>query len=233
MIDRRGLLIGVSCAAAGGAAFALKPRRVLSLLGDRELTKVVPAAFGTWISADVGDPLALNPDTLSGKLYSQLLTRLYTNQASGREVLVLMAHGAKQSDDLQLHRPEVCYPAFGYTLVRNQAASVKLAPEVKIPGRRLLATLNERQETIFYWSRMGEALPTSGAEQRQVRFQNSLAGTIPDGLLCRFSAVSQARDVAATDEFLNGFVRDLVLHTAAADRAVIIGTDRARALVNV
>jgi EpsI family protein len=233
VIDRRGLLIGVSCAAAGGAAFALKPRRAVSLLGAHVLAKVVPARFGRWISADVGDPLALNPDSLQGKLYNQLLTRLYTDQTSGHEVLTLMAHGERQSDDLQLHRPEVCYPAFGYTLMRNEPATVALVPKVTIPGRRLIAKLEDRQESIFYWSRMGEALPTSGAEQREVRFQNAVHGTIPDGMLCRFSALSQSRSVAETDDFLHGFVRDLVLHTQAANRAIIIGTDRARALVNV
>jgi len=31
-------------------------------------------------------------------------------------VMLFASHGSKQSDALQLHRPEACYPSIGFTM---------------------------------------------------------------------------------------------------------------------
>jgi EpsI family protein len=188
----------------------------------------VPNQFGRWRSQDVGDPLALNPGTLASRLYNQLVTRLYTDPERQLGILMLLAHGEKQSDELQLHRPEICYPAFGYALLKNEPSHIQLGHAVTIPSRRLLAQSEDHQEAIVYWTRLGEYLPISGSEQREDRFRNAIAGLIPDGVLCRFSATTQ--DPTATWGAIQSFVVELLGAMPTANRAVLIGSERARAV---
>lgn len=220
--------MGAACVVGAGAAHAMRPRRNVSLLGDRKLTDIVPATFGDWQSEDVGDPLAINgPGTLSAKLYNQLLVRTYRN-TEGRQLLVLLAYGGRQTDELQLHRPEICYPAFGFNLIRNEAVDVPVAPGVSVPARRLSAENSERAESIIYWSRMGEYLPRDGGQQRADRLRIAMQGIIPDGLLCRFSA-AQAQDGspwADIEAFLPAFLGAIKPDA----RRVLIGSKLANAM---
>ena len=229
MIARRDLLMGVACLAAAGSSYALRPKRNVALLGKAKLTDIVPATFGGWRSEDIGDPLAVNgPGTLSAKLYNQLLVRAYRNDATGSQVMMLMAYGGQQTDELQLHRPEVCYPAFGYELLTNEPDDVRLAAGVTIPARRLLAQGENGREGVVYWTRIGEALPRDGGEQRSARLEISLQGIIPDGLLTRFSA-PVSNTGGAWDE-IEAFVPQLIAAMAPAWRKVLIGTERAKAM---
>lgn len=229
MIERRDLIVGGLCVAGAMAANALKPRRNVPLLASGQLADIVPARFGPWISEDVGDPLAVNgPETLSAKLYNQLLVRLYQNQETGAQVLMLLAYGGRQTDELQLHRPEVCYPAFGYELTRNEAIYLPIRRDISIPARRLLAKGEERTESIVYWSRIGETLPVDAAEQRRDRFRIALQGVIPDGLLSRFSTVPTDAEAPWTD--IEEFVPKMVGAIGPAQRKVLIGSTRAHAL---
>lgn len=226
MIARRELLIGGFCAAAAGASAALKPRREEPLLKGAKLADVVPAAFGGWTSEDIGDPLAVNGDgTLSAKLYNELVVRNYLNEDGQSRVTMLLAYGGRQSDELQLHRPEVCYPAFGYTLVKNEPYSLAVARQVTVPTRRLVAEADGRRESIVYWSRMGEALPQDGGQQREARLRIAMQGIIPDGLLSRFSVLG---DYPEYDwRMIDGFVSELLVAIRPSLRKVLIGTERA------
>lgn len=229
MIVRRDILMGAACIVGAGVAQAMRPRRNVSLLGDLRLEDVVPASFGEWQSEEVGDPLAINgPETLSAKLYNQLLVRAYRNTTGGQQILALLAYGGRQTDELQLHRPEVCYPAFGYDLVRNEPVDLPVAPGVKIPARRLIAEGEERSESVIYWSRMGEFLPRDGGQQRSDRLRIAMRGIIPDGLLCRFSTI--ASDPANAWRDLEAFLPAFMAAVAPSQRRVLIGTDLARAM---
>jgi EpsI family protein len=228
MMNRRALFAGAACVGAALLARQLKPHHYVSLLQSAKLDDLVPRSFGGWTSEDVGDPLALNgPGTLSSKLYNQLVTRAYTDGAGGHQVLMLLAHGERQSDELQLHRPEICYPAFGYALLRNEPTHIQLGSAVTVPARRLLAKSPSHEESVLYWSRLGEFLPIDASEQRTDRFKNAVAGLIPDGILCRFSTADEsARGWAGLEEF----VHDLIGATSPAGRRVLVGSDRARRL---
>lgn len=232
MIARRDLLISAACLAAAGAAYAMKPRRHVSLLGDRQLADIIPTKFGDWTSQDVGDPLAINgPGTLSAKIYNQLITRLYVNPVTSVEIMTLFAYGSQQTDELQLHRPEICYPAFGFALTRNEPVQVPLGGGVAIPARRLMAKNDEGQEGVIYWSRIGEYLPESSPEQRADHLRISMRGIIADGLLSRFS--TSTPDPTDAWRELQSFIPALVTAVAPEWRKVLIGTDRARSLASV
>jgi EpsI family protein len=229
MIARRDFLMGGACVAAAGAAYALKPKRNVPLLGDNQLVDIVPATFGPWTSQDVGDPLAINGEgTLAAKIYNQLVVRLYGNQETGSQVMMLLAYGGRQTDDLQLHRPEVCYPAFGYTLERNETAELALSRGVTLPARRLIGRKERYEESVLYWTRIGETVPVDAAEQRRDRFRTALSGIIPDGILSRFSSMPPATGHAWSE--IESFVPQLVGAIAPQNRRVLIGTQRAAAL---
>ena len=138
---------------------------------------------------------------------------------------MLLAYGGRQSDELQLHRPEVCYPAFGYALVRNEPLSLPIASGVTLPTRRLAATYEERHESIIYWSRMGELLPQSAAQQRAARLKIGMQGIVPDGLLCRFSMTGD--NVEQNWSTIETFVVDLLAAIAPGKRNVLIGDELA------
>lgn len=229
MVLRRNLIIGAACVSALGAATALRPRREVTLLKGAKLADIVPRAFGGWTSEDVSDPYAVNGEgTLSAKLYNELLTRLYTNQEAGLQIIMLLAYGGRQSDELQLHRPEVCYPAFGYELQQNEPSRVRIGDRASIPARQILAVAEERRESIVYWSRIGETLPQDGEEQREARLRISMQGVIPDGLLSRFSTMGgyPKRDWP----MIASFIGELVIAIAPDQRKVLIGTQQAELL---
>ena len=227
MMNRRALFAGVACVGAALVARQLKPHHYVSLLKSAKLDDLIPRAFGAWTSEDVGDPLALNgPGTLSSQLYNQLVTRAYSD-GRGNQILMLLAHGERQSDELQLHRPEVCYPAFGYALLRNEPTQIRLGEGVTLPARRLVAKSPSHEESVLYWSRLGEYFPIDSGQQRADRFRNAVAGLIPDGILCRFSTADES---AKAWSGLEVFVHDLIAATKPAGQQVLVGTERTRQL---
>ena len=183
MIARRDLLIGALCAVGAGGAYALKPTRRVSLLGNAKLGDLVPGVVGDWSARDVSDLVApQTEDSLMSKLYGQTVERIYTEASTGAEVMVLLAYGDSQTNELQLHRPEVCYPSFGFEISDNEATLIPISGGVTVPGRRLVAQAADRVENIVYWARIGEFLPIICSEQRVDRLKTAISGYIADGL---------------------------------------------------
>ena len=229
MIARRDLLIASACVVAAGAAYVLKPKRHVSLMGQGKLDEIVPRTLGQWSSRDTSDLVApQTEDSLSAKIYGQTIERIYQDASTGAEVMMLMAHGDTQSNELQLHRPEVCYPAFGFELSENTQVQLRLPGDVAIPARQLVANAPGRRETVIYWSRLGEFLPVDGTQQQLARLRTAFDGYIADGLLARFSALGPEPALALT--VLERFIPALVMSVPEYNRSALIGTSRARAI---
>lgn len=228
MISRRDMLVGGMLLGASAGAWAWTPRTKISLLGSRQLDTMIPSAFGEW-RAFPASALVVpeEEDSLASRLYSQRVGRIYANP-NNETAMLLIAYGDTQSDSLQLHRPEVCYPAFGFDVRDMVEVEIPLADGVVVPGRRLVATSNQRSEQILYWTRIGEHLPTSGAEQRWARMRAEMAGTIPDGVLVRVS--SFGTDVERGFELNRRLAADLMTALSPAARRVLVGSEVARAL---
>jgi EpsI family protein len=229
MIDRRGLLLGGACVAAAVGAELLKPHREAHLLSGAKLAEVVPPSFGAWTSEDVPDVLAVNGEgTLTAKLYNELVVRNYKSAASGATITMLLAYGARQTDDLQLHRPEICYPAFGYALTRAESVALPIASGVTLPARQLLAELEDQRESIIYWSRLGEYFPQDASQQRAARFNTTLKGVVADGVLARFATPGPYPERGWS--LVSGFIQELLPAIAPERRKVLVGTERGRQL---
>jgi EpsI family protein len=219
---RRDLIIAGLAVAAAASAEALRPRRKLILLRSGKIDDLVPKTFGSW-SADTSSGL-VGPEQagqLARTLYSEIVERIYHDEASGAAVMMLAAYGDTQSDLLQLHRPESCYPAVGFTIRSTLPKSLPVSGRAVLPVREVVATAEGRSENIVYWTRIGESLPQSGKEQRQVRLEDAMRGYVSDGILFRCSVVGDSDTSFAV---LEEFVPALLNATNPASRPALIGT---------
>ncbi len=139
-------------------------------------------------------------DQLRDEIYSQLLTRAYINQ-HGAQIMLLIAYNPLQDGFVQIHRPEVCYPASGYQITRSTKHITRLTAGVNVPSRYLEAENSVRREKVLYWTRTGDAFPRNWAEQRWAIFDQNLDGLIPDGLLIRISSADDDADLGLLDRF--------------------------------
>jgi EpsI family protein len=229
MNSRREFLFGAGCLAAAGSAYAVTPRERMSLLGKQILEKILPASFAGWNEVP-SDALVVpqSEDSLAAKLYTQSLGRIY-QRADGKGVMMLIAYGDTQSDSLQLHRPEVCYPAFGFEILHSASVPINAGHGVAIPGRVLTAKSPVRTEHISYWTRIGEFLPQDGNDQRVAKLKCAFQGLIPDGVLVRISSVEAepANGFALNEQF----AADMLQACVAPGRPALIGTAFAKTFV--
>ena len=227
MISRRDLFIGGACVAAAGAAYTLKPRKRQVLLTGAKMADIVPLQFADW-SAEQSDGLvqAKTEGALANQLYSEMVGRIYHQASTSAEVMMLIAYGDTQSDNLQLHRPESCYPAVGFNIASSTPFPLNVGNGAQVPARRVVAKAPGRQENIVYWTRLGEFLPASSDEQRKVRLETAMQGYIPDGALVRFSIAGQ--DSEAAFRMLDTFIPELIGSVAAGRRRALIGTQLAK-----
>ncbi|AGX87456.1 exosortase-associated protein EpsI, B-type [Candidatus Symbiobacter mobilis] len=184
------LMAGMLLAAALGAL--LRPTHYLAdELPAIDLERMVPKTVGLWREETNTIAQVVNPQQteMLQKLYSQTLSRVYIDPA-GYRVMLSVAYGKNQSDDLQLHKPEICYPAQGFTLLDKQPIALNMDAQ-QIPAIRLQTTLGRRVEPVTYWTVVGEYGITSGLEKKWVEWQYALDRRIPDGMLVRVSSVDE------------------------------------------
>ena len=220
-LDRRTVMVGGAFAAAFGMAAWLTPREQMRYLKGSQLSAVIPERFGSWRSQF--DPSLIVPPTegsLTDRLYDDLVTRRYVNTDTGQQILLLVAYGGTQTDDLQLHRPEACYPAVGMQIAARQPVMLDLDGR-KIPAVELTATAPGRAEDIIYWSRMGNSFPQTAQAQRSEKLSHAFEGYIPDGILVRASAVRPQNVPSNTD--LREFLREMVAAVTDENRLALIG----------
>ena len=215
---RRELLLGGGLLAAAGTAFILQPRHRQNTLGSAKLEELVPAKLGRW-NFETSSGLVLPPaDQLRDKVYQQLLTRVYTRE-DGAAVMLLIAYGGSQDGMIQIHRPEVCYPASGFRLTRVEDQRTPLSSRLHIPTRYIVAESGLRSEQLIYWTRLGQSFPLSWSEQKLAVIRENLEGMIPDGVLVRISTVGPD-DARAR---LDGFAADLFQSVGSHMKAILVG----------
>jgi EpsI family protein len=229
MTDRRDFLIGGGCAVALGLAEYLRPRRIVELLGQTRLDTAVPRVVGKW-SAEMGGDFVVpqREGSLADRLYSEQVMRNYRLDANTPPIMLVIAYGRSQSDDLQLHRPESCYPAVGFSIAERHLIDLPLRPGAALPSVAMTAVAEERVEDIVYWTRVGEYLPQTAGQQRRDRLKTSLDGYIGDGVLVRASMIRPGPlpEHAQVERFLTAMVSAM----QPAVRPAFIGTALARQL---
>lgn len=204
--------------ASAAMAVALKPHeRMAETLPPLSLEKAIPRQFGDWRIDNTIVPITVSPDVQAqlDQLYSQTLSRTYTN-SQGHRVMLSIAYGADQSGDgNQVHRPEFCYTAQGFQLLSSNIGGL-ITEYGTLPVRRLLAVQGERNEPITYWITIGDKATLPGLKRKLNQLAYGLTGTVPDGMLVRVSSINPNTESAY--ELQAKFVRDLLASMDPQDR---------------
>lgn len=219
-LTRRHMLMGAAMTATSAIAFLREPRVKVAPLKDGELERLVPTQIGQWTFETRSGLVLPVDDPLVKSLYSDVLTRVYVTD-NGPPIMLLIAYSNTQNGMLQLHRPEVCYPAGGYALSKTKTVTVKLTPSVDIPARFFSAESASRNEQVLYWTRIGSETPTSWMDQRAAVVRANLERVIPDGILVRVS--SALPDFSSAKPLLESFIASLMSELKPPARKLLIG----------
>ena len=228
-MNRRHIVLGGLAIGALGVAETLRPRRRVILLQNGSIEGALPVTFSGW-SSETASGL-VSPEQagkLAKSLYSEMVARTYYDAAGVSAIMVLAAYGDTQSDLLQLHRPETCYPAVGFTLRLSEPRNILIGRNGVLPARRVVATTEDRTENIIYWTRIGETLPQSGAAQRDARLANSMKGFVGDGILMRCSMLGES---VVAFPVLERFVLGLMKAVPERYRRAFVGSQLAQSMV--
>lgn len=219
---RAALAAGAMCAAAL-LAVAMEPRTYLADVAGRErLAEIVPKSFGGWSLDTSILPLPPSPDLqrLLDETYDETLARTYRH-ADGRRVMLSLAYGRNQHKGMNTHRPEICYPAQGFRILRGTEPGTVMSAGQKVPVQRLVTAMGARNEPITYWLMVGERITEFGYAQRWATIQYGIRGKVPDGVLVRVSSIDN--DNASAFLLHERFIQDLLQSLSPAHRARLLG----------
>jgi EpsI family protein len=220
-ISRRNIVLGSALLGVAAAAYARMPQPHVPKLEKDGLDKRIPKQIGPWTFATASGIVMPPPDELSDRLYSHTLTRYYYAD-NAAPIALLIAYSNVQDGLLQLHRPEICYPASGYKLTETQVSPLDLGRGSSIPVRTFTADGVSRNEKVLYWTRLGEDIPTSWAAQRWAVAKANLEGNIPDGILVRVSTES-SDTLERSMQTLTSFSRMMLASVTPDVRKLLIG----------
>lgn len=222
-LNRRAALAAGLMAGASLLGARMIPTRRLADLRPFDLAATVPARFGDWAIDPhaVGGVVDPQAQALVDKLYTQTLSRTFVN-AQGQRVMLSLAYGADQSDNsVQLHYPEVCYPAQGFRVMGSSLGEVTTVGG-RIRVRRLsTAQAGQRFEPLSYWTIVGDRQSLGAWDRKRAEIEHGLRGEIIDGLLIRVSTIS--RDTEAAYALQDRFIADLVGAIAPEQRWRVAG----------
>lgn len=189
---RKAVLALLGMGAAAALAKAGVPTTKIADQWQTDLETMFPARFGDW-QVDTSLPVVLPAPDVQAKLdaiYNQVLARTYVNRRSGERVMLSVAYGGDQSDGMQAHLPEVCYPAQGFEL-RSQMTVVLELEGRRITARRLVTRLGSRVEPVTYWLTLGETVAATRTERKLQQMRYGLRGLVADGMLVRVSTIDR------------------------------------------
>jgi EpsI family protein len=222
------LAVGAAMLIASGLAVALTPTRHDVPEGTVRLEQSVPSEFGRWKEVKTGYiQMDLAPrdgeERTRDQPYDQTLMRTYVRD-DGAMVMLALAYGRTQRQEVKIHRPELCYVAQGFELKGKTPVQLNLGQGVQINAYHLLATNGQRLEPITYWIRIGDEISMNALQSRLAIFKEGLVGRIPDGILVRVSQiVSPSAAPASSFDAQAEFLTDLLAHLDEAGRRALIG----------
>lgn len=187
----------------------------------------VPRKFGDWKelpSPYVQVALSTGTQTSTDQPYDQTVMRTYVNSA-GQQVMLALAWGKRQRQEVKIHRPDLCYVAQGYQV--SQLTPVNFSADPRLPvgviGKHMVAMSSHGGEAVSYWIRIGSLYSESATESRLHIFKQGVAGLVPDGILVRASqrirADAEAEAILPT---LDRFLSDLYEASPTEVQALMI-----------
>lgn len=216
------IILGILMVSSGALTMALTP--TVKIADQQEmlnLEALIPAQFGNWQIDNSIIPLQVDAETQSqlDRIYNQTISRTYINTL-GERIMLSVAYGGDQSDNLAVHKPEVCYYAQGFEIMKIFADEL-LTSYGKLPIKRLLAIKGNRNEPITYWVTVGNKAVLPGIDQKLQQLRYGLTGRVPDGMLVRVSSIDNDKDKAYQLQSI--FIRDMLTAVDVKKRVRLIG----------
>lgn len=202
---------------------ALTPTKKIADQQEKlDLETMIPVKFGNWKIDESIIPLQVDAETQAklDKIYNQTLSRTYVN-SYGERIMLSVAYGGDQSDNLAIHKPEVCYYAQGFEVMKIYADEL-LTQYGKFPIKRLMAVKGSRNEPITYWVTIGNKAVLPGIEEKLQQLRYGLTGNVPDGMLVRVSTIDANKEKAY--QLQDIFIQDLLSTIADRERIRLIGS---------
>lgn len=219
---RRTMILGGLCLLGMATAEALKPRLLLARArAGYDYDMLIPATLPGWAGVELQQGQIVDPNLAETvkRFYSQTVTRAYV--APDRQLLMLsLAYGKVQNDQMRVHLPEVCYAAQGFDVTMLGERSLPLAGFV-VPIDRVAATQGSRSEMVSYFVKVGDTLVGRGLQRKLAQMRYSLRGIIPDGLLVRVSSIGL--DAEEAFDLHRRFFAGLYAVSSAKGRQAIFG----------
>lgn len=210
-VSRRGFLVSGLMVGAAGTTYLVTPRASAAVSAPN-LELIIPKSFSGWVSVESQAPVLPDPNLQRtvNQIYDETLARTYVEPRTGRAVMLVIAYGAKQTDSLQAHQPEVCYGAQGFVVERSGDAAISGAFGT-LPAKLVYAFQGARTEPIVYWLAVGERITNFGLRQKFRQLQDGIRGKIPEGFLVRASLIGpdEPESYSVLEEFLSGLVSSL------------------------
>ncbi len=221
-------LVLASMVATAAIALLLTPTTTLPNTGE-PLANAIPSRFGDW--QEIRSPLMqVNltqyraGETTSNQPYDDVLMRSYQNSA-GDVVMLAIAYGRNQRQEVKIHRPDLCYIAQGFDVMSNKPTSIPAISSNSRPitTMRMIASRPGRLEAVSYWMRVGRIFSEDSFSTRAHIFTEGLAGRIPDGVVGRASKViSGEHESELTFRTLEQFLAEMIKAVAVSNRSVLI-----------
>jgi EpsI family protein len=230
----RGTCVLAALLVAAYGAARLRPELELGG-GAAPLEQLIPARFGEWIEEP--QPLAQvllvpnaveNAEVAQSASYDDVLMRTY-RRADGARVMAAFAYGRRQTQEVKIHRPELCYYAQGFAVQPLGARAVRLGAAYSVQTATLLTQNRSRVEIVTYWIRVGAGVASGPWDMRWTIFREGLGGRVPDGLLVRASSLAES--AARAEEALElqaAFLADLYRELPAVAQAFLAGAAEVR-----
>lgn len=220
IIDRRSVLLGLGLAGGAALSYLHTPRALAAQISEEQFQRMMPQVVGGWRSRTSNELVLPGQDDLQAKLYENLETRIYEG-AGLPSIMMLIAYSSIQQNDVQVHRPEVCYPVSGYPILATKEIAINFGPTT-INARDLVADRHRTKEHIIYWVRVGDKYPVGWAEQRFEMAKLTAISGIPDGLLFRVSVFEE--DPNYTKQSLERFISSFEKSSSKEfKKAVLLG----------
>lgn len=203
------------------AAVLLKPD--LSSVDNKipNLKSIIPERFNDWkmvqnhyqpISVSVEDERNIDQP------YDAILMETFQNNSTGETIMLAVAYGANQQQEIKIHRPELCYPAQGFKIemLSDLPYEVELNKSVyRFNLTKIISQSKQRKELTLYWIRIGDTISSNPWKIRWNILKGGLSKKVPDGILVRTSQVllgdmSIEQSIKTQKEFINGLLKGIV-----------------------
>jgi len=205
MIERRDFFLGGIFLIGVGAEGALLLGRRSASAKPVPIDAMLPQQFGQWHARPEAAPLLPQRDAYIDQIYNDYVARCYVKPES-EPVILLIAYGKAQGGDIEVHRPESCYPPYGYTMSPSRMVHLDLKGR-PVAATALTATIEGSSQQILYWVRVGEQFPATHWQASLAVAGAALTGRVLDGILVRLSTVGN--DAAAGERTLAEFASQL------------------------